>query len=167
MTKLTKTAIASACLALLAAIFIPMYVTYEHSEALAHEQNMLAKSMKARSAPPSITCADDHIRITDYSRTIPISIPVMGNKGIVQCDSTGYSINDKVISEEVMNNIAYRTLMKDRENEQNRKNENSTSFGPTIDYGYLLKTLNQALEYNNISNEQRVRLLAIRDSLIQ
>lgn len=134
--KLAWTAIVLSITAATAAVVMPIYVEHEHDQALKRQVEWKASAAEARRQPPSSGCADGHYRVTDYSGSFPVSIPVWIDNGVLECDGDSYSINGKAVSSEEAQGFAKQAL-----NQHRASTERRAATGPMIDAAYIAQVL--------------------------
>jgi hypothetical protein len=136
------------------AIGLPIYIDYEHKQALERQSNWESKAAEARRTPPTYDCSDDHYRVTDYSGALPVSIPVWTENGVVECSADkGFSVDGESITQEEAEHFATENIRKHGEEVSNRSTP--TSF-PVIDLAHIAQSLNDW--YSELSPEEQMRV---------
>lgn len=131
--------------ALVVALGAPVFVQWEHNQALQRQADWNARAAAQRNSPPSRGCVDGHYRVQAYVGSFPSSIPVWTDRGVVRCGPDGYTVDGELVTEAQVQNFAMATLAAERES-HHRRNESghSGSAGPVIDYGALAETIEAA-----------------------
>ncbi|WP_299496386.1 hypothetical protein [uncultured Shewanella sp.] len=90
-----------------------LYNDYQYRQEMNYKIEMEKAAERKRQAPSS-SCIDGHYRVTDYSNSMAVSIPVWTDEGVIECDGDNYHINRRVISNQELNQYKSSAVMQNR-----------------------------------------------------
>ena len=115
MNKVVGVSLVISAVAMVMAVAVPIHVEYEYKQALKRQAEHEAKVEEARRQPPDFGCSNGGYRVTDYSGSIMVSIPVWAKNGPVTCKDNGYFVNGELITKERVDLLAMAALNKNRD----------------------------------------------------
>jgi hypothetical protein len=151
---LTGMALIAAGTALVVALGVPVFVQWEHNQALQRQADWNARAAEQRNSPPSYGCVDGHYRVQAYVGPFQSTIPVWTDKGVVSCGSDGYTVNGEPITEAQAEYYALNSLTATRESHRRRNDSNgegSGSVGPVIDYPAIAEAVKAARDAGQLN----------------
>jgi hypothetical protein len=165
MIKLNKLALIFAVSALGIIISIPLYVNYEHQQAVKHgiELESLAKTNKF--TLPASECTADYLSVTSHGGAFQTSIPVWVDGEIVKCSKGVFSLKGKVLTAFEVHNFINETLLAESEIAKERNGKNFAS-APTLDVAFIVQTINEALSLESITEEQRMEFEKMKSTFL-
>lgn len=115
MNKVIGVSLVLSIVAMVMVVAVPINIQYESKQALKRQAEREAKVEDAKRQPPDFGCSAGGYRVTDYSGSIMVSIPVWAKNGPVTCKDNGYFVNGELITKEQVDLLAMAALNQNRD----------------------------------------------------